>query len=123
MGPDGSALLGRPARLAGQFTGPVTVETIPLLGSGALLQVRTAEGRLEEVALSHAELGQVATTLPYEPHPRRLFLCRTSFSWWDQSSRRRLELLVYGNLLPQARLRFSLTDDPGFQDDCVPVAN
>lgn len=128
-----AVLVGRTVRLAGQFTRPVTVEGIRLLGGGALLQVRTAEGRLEEVVLSEEELEQLAATLPPEPRAARCVPAQDLFllleSWrirlayaYDpyfavslsgiQPLPHQLEA-VYGKMLPQPRLRFLLADDPG----------
>lgn len=126
---DLSLLIGRTVRLEGHFTRPVTVEAARSLGAGILVRVRTEQGRLEEVVLAEEEFARILQVLPAtRPVPADDLLLLLE-SWrirlayaYDpyfavslsgiQPLPHQLEA-VYDRMLPQARLRFLLADDPG----------
>jgi SNF2 family DNA or RNA helicase len=128
-----TSLIGERVHLVGHFQEPVTVEGIRPLGTSVELQVRRADGQLDETILSTDEveallvqLAAQAAPLPSaDPHRLRLLV---------ESSRIRLAYAydrhfavslsgirtlphqieaVYLKMLPQPRLRFLLADDPG----------
>lgn len=121
----------RLVELRGHFSAPVRVEGIESIGADMLLvRVRTSAGAPSETTLRPEELEAALTAAPGEQatvDPADLFL-------WVESHRIRLAFAhdpyfavslsgirglphqveaVYRHLLPQARLRFVLADDPG----------
>jgi superfamily II DNA or RNA helicase len=124
-------LRNRLISLPGQFTRPIRVETVFPIASGVyLLQVRHANGHIDEAQATEAELEQALATPDDAEHlvdPHDLFL-------WVEAQRIRLSFAhdplfavslsgvrglphqieaVYRHMLPQPRLRFVLADDPG----------
>ncbi|MEM3059154.1 MAG: helicase-related protein [Methanomassiliicoccales archaeon] len=126
-------LIGRKIKIPGHFATPVTAEAIEPLSSAMLLRVRTSEGRLEEVVLALDEAEKLLEEIPTGPD-RSFPVPGEDLRLLIESSRIRLAYCydpyfavslsgiqslphqieaVYGKLLPQARLRFLLADDPG----------
>jgi SNF2 family DNA or RNA helicase len=125
-------LIGRRVRLAGHFAGAVLLEDAESLEDGAFkLRVRTAAGQLDETFVTEEDVlaGVVA------PVDERSELVAGA-DLFDFVEARRIELAyahdptfavslsgirglphqidaVYRHMLPQARLRFVLADDPG----------
>lgn len=119
-------------RLPGQFAEPVLVEELEDEDGILFVRVRTAAGEAKEIteaaetiekALEAAEGAPVADFVP----PRDVFLLvesariRHAYAWdpYFAVSLAGIEALphqlsaVYEHMLPQARLRFLLADDPG----------
>ncbi len=128
-----TSLIGEGVHLVGHFQGLVTVEGVRPLGTGLELQVRRADGQLDETILSTDEvevlLAQVAAqTAPLplaDPHRLRLLVesarIRLAYAY-DRHFAVSLSGIrtlphqieaVYLKMLPQPRLRFLLADDPG----------
>ena len=126
-------LIGKKIKIPGYFATPVTVEAIEPLSNAVLLRVRTSKGRLEEVVLTLDEVEKLLSEIPAEPEEQakvpgeelrlliesnriRLAYCYDPYFAVSlsgiQSLPHQIEA-VYGKLLPQARLRFLLADDPG----------
>ncbi len=125
-------LIGRRVRLAGHFAGAVLLEDAESLGDGAFkLRVRTAAGQLDETFLTEGDLAAGVV----EPLNERSELVPGG-DLFDFVEARRIQLAyahdpmfavslsgirglphqidaVYKHMLPQARLRFVLADDPG----------
>src|SRR5438105_10775 len=125
-------LIGRRVRLAGHFAGAVLLEDAEPLGDGAFkLRVRTAAGQLDETFLTEGDLAAGVV----EPLDERSELVPGA-DLFDFVEARRIQLAyahdptfavslsgirglphqidaVYKHMLPQARLRFVLADDPG----------
>ncbi|MDA8047536.1 MAG: helicase-related protein [Actinomycetota bacterium] len=117
--------------LPGHFTGPVRIETVEEIGANMVLaRVRTSDGRPDETTLMAGDLeaalaaGPPATaTVPaarlfqwIESHRIRLAYAHDPYFAVSLSGVRGLPHqieAVYRHLLPQARLRFVLADDPG----------
>jgi SNF2 family DNA or RNA helicase len=123
--------LHRHILLPSDFSGPVLVEACVPEGELFLLRVRTADGRVEEVTVEREEL-EAALARAEETHVG--LVAASDLFMLIESSRIRLayaydpyfavslsgvEALphqleaVYERMLPQARLRFLLADDPG----------
>ena len=128
-----TSLIGERVHLVGHFQEPVTVEGVRLLGTGIELQVRRADGQLDETILSTdevdvllAQLAAQAAPLPLaDPHQLRLLVesarIRLAYAY-DRHFAVSLSGIrtlphqieaVYLKMLPQPRLRFLLADDPG----------
>jgi superfamily II DNA or RNA helicase len=126
-------LLGKKVQVPGHFAKAVTVEAVKDLKDAILLQVRTAEGRLEEAVVTETELEQLlkivsesaTADLSFPGEQLRLLVeasrIRLAFAYDPffavsltgiRSLPHQLEA-VYGRMLPQPRLRFLLADDPG----------
>lgn len=121
----------RPVALPGHFTAPVRVEAVEEIGAGmVLVRVRTAEGRPDETTLVAGDLeaalaagGPETAAVPppqlfrwVESHRIRLAYAHDPYFAVSLSGVRGLPHqieAVYRHLLPQARLRFVLADDPG----------
>jgi superfamily II DNA or RNA helicase len=125
-------LIGRRVRLAGHFAGAVLLEDAEALEGGAFkLRVRTDAGLLDETFVTEEDLADGAV----EPLDERSELVPGA-DLFDFVEARRIELAyahdptfavslsgirglphqidaVYKHMLPQARLRFVLADDPG----------
>ena len=132
MTSDFSTLIGTKVQIPGHFPTPVSVEGVKSLGNALLLQVRTSEGRLEETVLTLEEVETLLKEIPQQQEERqvageelrlliesnriRLAYCYDPYFAVSlsgiQSLPHQIEA-VYGKLLPQARLRFLLADDPG----------
>lgn len=126
---DLDALIGRTIRLAGHFPQPVQLDDLRRKDGGIELRVITPQGDLDRTLLRDDELDQIelveerAELVPGE-------------DFFDFVEARRIELAyahdpnfavsmsgvrglphqieaVYRRMLPQARLRFVLADDPG----------
>lgn len=122
---------GRRLLFRGLFTEPVLVEQVTQEDGLLFVRVRTADGRPDEITLEPDELqaalesAPTAQTTPVDP---------TTFSLLVEAERIRLAyafdpyfavslsgvrplphqlVAVYERMLPQARLRFLLADDPG----------
>jgi superfamily II DNA or RNA helicase len=124
-------LVGKRVVLPGHFVGAVRIEGIDELGEGFhQLRVRTEAGRLEETTLSDAELrdGEIEIVDAAELVNGSDFFDaieahRIAHSYAHDpnfavslSGVRGLPhqiVAVYRHMLPQARLRFVLADDPG----------
>ena len=126
-------LIGKKIKIPGYFATTVTVEAIEPLSSAMLLRVRTSEGKLEEIVLTLEEVEKLLEEIPSESGEQiqvagdelrlliesnriRLAYCYDPYFAVSlsgiQSLPHQIEA-VYGKLLPQARLRFLLADDPG----------
>ena len=126
-------LIGKKIKISGYFTTSVTVEAIESLLDAVLLRVRTLEGRLEEIVLTLEEIEKLIEETPQKSEPQiqvpaeelrlliesnriRLAYCYDPYFAVSlsgiQSLPHQIEA-VYGKMLPQARLRFLLADDPG----------
>jgi len=126
-------LIGKKIKISGYFTTSVTVEAIESLLDAVLLRVRTLEGRLEEIVLTLEEIEKLIEETPQKSEPQiqvpaeelrlliesnriRLAFCYDPYFAVSlsgiQSLPHQIEA-VYGKMLPQARLRFLLADDPG----------
>lgn len=127
------SLVGTKVEMPGHFDKPVSVEAVKSLGDAVLLQVRTPEGRLEETVLTDEEVDELlkqlskqqASLLQVSGEDMRLLIesrrIRLAYCYDPyfavslsgiQSLPHQIEA-VYGKMLPQARLRFLLADDPG----------
>jgi hypothetical protein len=128
-----TSLIGERVHLVGHFQEPVTVEGVHPLGTGLELQVRRADGQLDETILSTdevdallAQLAAQTAPLPLaDPHQLRLLVesarIRLAYAY-DRHFAVSLSGIrtlphqieaVYLKMLPQPRLRFLLADDPG----------
>ena len=126
-------LIRRKIKILDYFATPVTVEAIEPLSGAMLLRVRTSEGKLEEVVLPLDEIEKLLEEIPLQMEEQiqvpgeelrlliesnriRLAYCYDPYFAVSlsgiQSLPHQIEA-VYGKLLPQARLRFLLADDPG----------
>lgn len=124
-------LLGQRVRIAGHFAGIVRIEAVDDLDGAYEIRVRTEDGRLDETFLEASEVDNGAI----EPIGERTQLAHGD-DLFDLVEARRIELAfahdpnfavslsgirglphqitaVYRHMLPQARLRFVLADDPG----------
>jgi len=124
-------LIGKRIRLKGHFVGVVRLEGVDELDNAYLLRVRTAEGRLDETTITADELGNGA--LEHVDEGKELV---EGGSFFDVIEAHRIAhayahdpnfavsmsgvrglphqiVAVYRHMLPQARLRFVLADDPG----------
>lgn len=124
-------MTGRRIVLPHLFATPVVVERAAMEGDLYFLLVRTPDGRLEEVPVRAADLERALAEAPPEQapvvSPRDLFLLveshriRYAFAYdpYFAVSLAGVDALphqleaVYDRMLPQARLRFLLADDPG----------
>ncbi len=125
-------LLGKRARLRGHFAGTIRIEGLdPLPGGAYNLRVRTDDGRLDETTLMEADLSngeiEVIEDRPelvagddlfdlLEAHRIELAYAHDPHFAVSMSGVRGLPhqiVAVYKHMLPQARLRFVLADDPG----------
>ena len=128
---DIDSVLGRRVRIAGHFAGVVRIEAVDDLDGAYEIRVRTEDGRLDETFLEAGEIENGAI----EPVGERTQLA-SGDDLFDLVEARRIELAythdpnfavslsgirglphqiaaVYRHMLPQARLRFVLADDPG----------
>ncbi|MGB9700220.1 MAG: DEAD/DEAH box helicase, partial [Thermodesulfobacteriota bacterium] len=126
-------LIGTKIKIPGHFVSLVTIEGIKPLGHAILLQVRNHEGKPDETVLSLEELERIIQEfsqrkeefnqvpgedlrLIVESNRIRLAYCYDPYFAVSlsgiQSLPHQIEA-VYGKMLPQARLRFLLADDPG----------
>lgn len=124
--------IGRRIRLAGHFVDPVTIESVDVWGEVANLHVRTVTGEPKDATVDLAELQEaLASADEVSPttfiDPARQFLLvesarvRLAYAWDPHFavSLAGIEPLphqleaVYAYMLPQARLRYLLADDPG----------
>jgi superfamily II DNA or RNA helicase len=125
-------LTGKRLRLRGHFVGAVRLEGVEPIGpSTYLLRVRTDSGGLEETAVTDEDLA-AGLVEPLEERPPLV----PGADLFDFAEAHRIELAyahdpnfavslsgvrglphqitaVYRHMLPQARLRFVLADDPG----------
>jgi superfamily II DNA or RNA helicase len=128
---DIDSVLGRRVRITGHFAGVVRIEAVDDLDGAYEIRVRTEDGRLDETFLEASEIENGAI----EPVGERTQLA-SGDDLFDLVEARRIELAfthdpnfavslsgirglphqitaVYRHMLPQARLRFVLADDPG----------
>ncbi|MBI4700966.1 MAG: DUF3883 domain-containing protein [Deltaproteobacteria bacterium] len=127
-----SAAIGCRIHLPGHFADPVTVEAVEDYGETLLLRVRTARGEPKDATVGRTELlAAVQAAAAPGPaafvDPEKQFLLvesvriRLAYAWDPHFavSLAGIEALphqleaVYERMLPQARLRFLLADDPG----------
>jgi superfamily II DNA or RNA helicase len=125
-------LAGRRVRLRGHFVGAVRLEGVEAIGAGAyLLRVRTDAGTLEETTVTDEDLDGGLLEAVEERAP-----LVSGGDFFDFMEAHRIALAyahdpnfavslsgvrglphqitaVYRHMLPQARLRFVLADDPG----------
>jgi hypothetical protein len=115
----------------GLFTGSVLVEQISPEGDVLFVRVRTADGRSDEITIDRDDFLHALATAP---PPTHVLAAPDDFALFIESERIRLAYAfdpyfavslsgvrplphqleaVYARLLPQARLRFLLADDPG----------
>lgn len=124
-------LTGKRIRLRGHFVGTVRVEATESLGGGLhLLRVRNEAGRLDETTITEEDLSagaieavDTATLVPgadffdaMESHRIALAYAHDPNFAVSLSGVRGLPhqiVAVYRHMLPQARLRMVLADDPG----------
>ena len=124
-------LRSRRISLLDYYPAPVTVERVEVEGNMLFLQVRTHEGELKEIAIEPAEADRALSDAPRDARPlvdaNGLFLLiessriRLSYAYdpYFAVSLSGVEALphqleaVYHRMLPQARLRFLLADEPG----------
>jgi len=125
------AALGRRLLLKGFYSDPVLIEGISQEGQLVFLRVRTADGRPDEVIVEPDDLRAALATAP---PAQALLVPPVDFALLVESERIRLAYVfdpyfavslssvrplphqleaVYERMLPQARLRFLLADDPG----------
>lgn len=123
--------LGRRVLLPGLFTAPVLIEHISQEDALLFVRVRTVDGRPDEVMLEPAELQ---AALAAAPRMTEALVAPADFALFIEAERIRLAYAfdpyfavslsgvrplphqleaVYERMLPQARLRFLLADDPG----------
>ena len=128
---DIDGVLGRRVRIAGHFAGVVRIEAVDDLDGAYEIRVRTEDGLLDETFLEVSEVESGAI----QPIDERTQLA-SGDDLFDLVEARRIELAfthdpnfavslsgirglphqitaVYRHMLPQARLRFVLADDPG----------
>lgn len=126
------AVIGRRLLLRGLFTEPVLIEGISREDQLLFLRVRTADGRPDEVIVEPADLQVALASAP--PHDAAPFAPPIDLALLIEAERIRLAYAfdpyfavslsgvrplphqleaVYERMLPQARLRFLLADDPG----------
>lgn len=124
-------LIGRRIRLPGHFAGVVRLEGAERLDGAYHLRVRTESGTLDETLVTDDDLASEAI----EPVDERPALVDAN-AFFDFTEAHRIDLAyahdpnfavslsgvrglphqivaVYRHMLPQARLRFVLADDPG----------
>lgn len=124
-------LINRRIRLRGHFVGAVRLEGVDRLESAYQLRVRTDAGRLEETTLLESEiaggllevLDEAGALVPgadlfdlVEANRIRLAFAHDPQFAVSMSGVRGLPhqiVAVYRHMLPQARLRMVLADDPG----------
>jgi SNF2 family DNA or RNA helicase len=128
------ALIGQRITLESHFPYPVVIEAVKPLGSLTALQVRADDGTIKETFLTAQEIEELLQTIgasPQQPvqaapaEDLRLLIesHRIGLAYaYDplfavslsgiRSLPHQIEA-VYGKMLPQARLRFLLADDPG----------
>lgn len=122
-------LIGRRLRLPGHFVGEVKLEGVRSLGGAVEIRVRTATGLLDETVLADHQLASIEVV---DEGPQ----CVDASDFFDFIEAHRIQLAyahdpnfavsmtgirglphqiiaVYRHMLPQARLRFVLADDPG----------
>lgn len=123
--------LGRRLLLKGLYTAPVLIESITEEDGLFFLRVRTTDGRPDEITLEPAELQVALATAPIISNT---LVSPDDFALLVESERIHLAYAfdpyfavslsgvrplphqleaVYERMLPQARLRFLLADDPG----------
>lgn len=128
---DLQAAVGRRIVVPDQFADPVTIESFDDWGEIVNIRVRTVRGEPKDATLDRETLARLlaeATVAgPSLVEPERLFplvesaRLRLAFAWDPHFavSMSGIEALphqleaVYERMLPQARLRFLLADDPG----------
>jgi superfamily II DNA or RNA helicase len=124
-------LIGKRIRLRGHFIGAIRLEGVEDLGGAYLLRVRTDAGSLDETTITAEEL--TAGALEHVDEGKQLV---EGGSFFDVIESHRIAhayahdpnfavsmsgvrglphqiVAVYRHMLPQARLRFVLADDPG----------
>jgi len=130
-GPALDDLIGQRVRLRGHFAGTVRIEGLDRLDGGYHVRVRTDDGHLDETTLMDSDLADGEVELIEERAPlvpgNDLFDFLESYRIdlayahdpqfaVSMSGVRGLPhqiVAVYRHMLPQARLRFVLADDPG----------
>ncbi|MGQ9647290.1 MAG: DEAD/DEAH box helicase, partial [Thermodesulfobacteriota bacterium] len=133
MTSDFSTLIGKKVQIPGHFSTSVSIEGIKHLGTAILIQVRTSTGKPDETVLSNEEVEKLFEQISQQQEEQiqvpgedlrlliesnriRLAYCYDPYFAVSlsgiQSLPHQIEA-VYGKLLPQARLRFLLADDPG----------
>jgi SNF2 family DNA or RNA helicase len=126
-------LIGSKVQIAGHFSSAVYVEAVKSVGSAVLLQARTPGGMLEETVLTSQEIEDLLEQISRQPE-EKIQVSGEGLRLIVESNRIRLAYFydpyfavilsgiqslphqieaVYGKMLPQARLRFLLADDPG----------
>ena len=127
-------LIGQKVELPNHFPYPVLVEAVRSLGDAFALQVRTDNGTIEETILTREEAEALLREISTTPRPSTLWAPAEELRLLIESHRIQLAYThdphfavslsgirslphqieaVYGKMLPQARLRFLLADDPG----------
>lgn len=127
-------LIGQKIILENHFPYPVLIEAVKPLGKLVALQVRDVEGALRETFLTGQEMELLLKNLESTPHEADHLAPAKELRMLIESHRIRLAFnydplfavslsgirslphqieAVYGKMLPQARLRFLLADDPG----------
>lgn len=128
------SLVGQKVTLAGHFSRPVVIESAVLKDNKLALQVRLHDGSLQETRLTAEEIEELLKIkgssaqqsmqtasaddlrLLIESHRINLAYAYDPLFAVSLSGIRSLPHqieAVYGRMLPQARLRFLLADDPG----------
>lgn len=124
-------LVGKRVSIPNQFTGIVTVQSVEIFDDVVLLTVQTQQGELREATLTLAEAQVLletsiqTTAKPVDPRQFFLFIessrIKLAFAYDPHFAvslsgvkpfPHQLEA-VYSRILPQARIRFLLADDPG----------
>ncbi len=128
------ALIGQKIMLESHFPYPVVVEAVKSLGKLLALQVRADDGTIKETFLTDQEVQGLLKTLDTSPQQTMQSVPAEDLRLLIESHRIGLAYAydplfavslsgirslphqieaVYGKMLPQARLRFLLADDPG----------
>jgi len=127
---DVDKFLNKKVGIPSQFTEPVKIESFESVGSHYKLRVRKTDGHLEEIILTDQEVEEIQVlsddlSLPVQAEHLLLLVeshrIKYAYSYdpYFAVSLSGIKTLphqieaVYGKMLPQPRLRFLLTDDPG----------
>lgn len=131
---DVNSLIGQKITLVGHFARPVLIESITHKDDTFALQVRLDDGLLQETRLTLEEIEELLQKKPVQAQPSSQSVPADDLRLLVESHRINLAYAydplfavslsgirslphqieaVYGRMLPQARLRFLLADDPG----------
>jgi SNF2 family DNA or RNA helicase len=127
-------LVGQKVTLVGHFARPVYIQAVEQKGNTLALQVRLDDGSLQETRLTTQEIDEILKQRVTDQQKSQQFASAEDLRLFVESHRIDLAYAydplfavslsgirslphqieaVYGHMLPQARLRFLLADDPG----------